>query len=104
MVVTDGFIITNKTLCVVVPFVMFLSPPSVSLLAAFSSFICVSKRPVLSAGKYAVLFNNKQTAGHYHSLPNDYLVFMLTKRVTTFNCRKILLKCDIVQRLFRSGP
>ena len=64
----------------------------------------VSKRPVYPLAGRSPVNNNNEPAGRPLVQPSERLLFVLTMRVTTLNGRKILLKCDVVQRLFGSGP
>ena len=72
MVVTDGFLITNNNLCVVLLFVMLLFPLGFAACCLHLHHLCPST--LFFCWQDAVLFNNKETTDHYHSLLNDYCV------------------------------
>ena len=99
-VVTDGFINTNNNLCVVVLFVMFLSPSGLAArclhllqLCPNGLFICWQDAVLLIITQLPAINTAFRTT----------TVLVLTMRLTTFNCRKILLPRDIVQRQCSGG-
>jgi hypothetical protein len=91
---TGGFLITNNNLCVVVvvcdiSFPLDFAACCLQLLQLCPSalFICWQDAVLLVIKKLPAITTAFRTT----------TVFVLTmRRVTTFNCRKILLKCDIV--------